>query len=123
MKRLTRIDIIKETVDFYSQDPVNRRSIDEEEPEMCLYNSSNGKQCAFARYVEEPEDCIERKNASDLLEKKVITLKKGVRHLKEDLYFWNNLQYLHDDEENWTKTGLSTEGEGEVNRLLEKYKE
>ena len=43
-------DILKDTIDYYSEDPDNRRSIDEDG--NCMYTWGNNH-CAIGRYLKE----------------------------------------------------------------------
>lgn len=115
----TKIEIIKETVEYYSAD-VSRRSISYSG--KCMYNGPEGKQCAFARCAEAIDEEYEEWNANEVLENKGIeTLKPEYRHII-DVYFWNELQYLHDNCSNWDENGLTEDGKVFVKGLIHKYK-
>jgi len=104
----TYLDVINETVKYYSADPKNRRSLGEKG--NCLYNGPDGKQCAFARCAEPIDSKHEGEAAIGLL---IILgkdiLKPEYRHLEDEI-FWYKLQTLHDGDNFWTNAGLSKEG-------------
>jgi len=117
--RLTAVEIINETVEFYSAD-VTRRSV---ENGYCAYAGTKGRKCAYARCwrdgVWKPE-----------YEGKAVT--NGLLPLPDELVeerykghsngFWDELQNLHDLSINWNSNGLSNCGKENVRILLEKYK-
>ena len=72
-KQLTYLDVIEETIEYYSKD-VNRRS---QEPDgiRCLYNSPDGRQCAFARCAEHISFKFETGRAAILIKREGIQLK------------------------------------------------
>jgi hypothetical protein len=129
---MTKIDIILETVEFYSAD-TSRRSItvrDEKHPKSttCMYNSGDGRHCAVGRCMTE-EFKIEvlelNKNTTD-----VNGISEGRKSLDEVLQkkyhghnhgFWTNLQHLHDLELNWDSKGITARGLNEVKSLKQEY--
>ena len=115
----TYIDVINDTVAFYSKDPENRRSI---KNEVCLYNGPNGKQCAFARCAQPICKALEAHDADNLLEIKGFSiLKPEYRHLLNKS-FWQDLQVFHDDSFYWDSNGLSKHGKEHLERLKQIYK-
>ena len=116
----TYLDVIEETVAFYTED-VNRRSFDENN-DMCMYNGPDGKQCAFARCANEIDNYYEGQTASSVISAKGFgILKPEYRHLTNKL-FWYDLQNFHDDKANFNDTGLTDDGELVVENLINKYK-
>lgn len=120
----TKIEIIKETVEYYSAD-VSRRSIFVTELGLykCMYNSPDGKQCAFARCAE-PIDSKYESYSSDklLLEAGIKILKPEYRHIVNKS-FWHALQRLHDKHSHWGDRGLTEAGKTYVKKLMDKYKD
>lgn len=110
----TYIDVIEETVKYYSQDP-NLRSVDHKG--NCLYNGPDGKLCAFARYVENPKSLSEGLAVND----NIHCLKDEYTHL-DSIEFWDDLRNLHDLDGFWDHEGLSSVGLCEVNRLKNTWK-
>jgi hypothetical protein len=116
--RLTAVEIINETVEFYSED-TSRRSIG---PTMCLYNGSEGRKCAYSRcwmeavwkpeYEDEPVGYSLMSNPDELVE---------VRYRGQTIEFWSKLQTLHDVSRYWDKNGLTECGKEYVVLLLEQY--
>lgn len=128
MKSLSKLDIIEETVAYYSSD-VSRRSInisqweDGSERVDCVYHGDNGQRCAFSRCCKEEIDLstYEGTSAINVLER------LGNDVLKEDyqisdMSFWRDLQMLHDRDCNWDDNGLTEKGNAYVEELKEKYK-
>lgn len=119
----TKIEIINETVEFYST--VSNRSVNENK--SCLYFGTNGKKCAFSRCLK-PE--ITSKDISEgvEIEKCIVDGHKYDDYLKEEykghtIHFWNDIQALHDDGNNWNEdSGLSKLGIITVKILREVHK-
>ena len=125
---MTKIEIINETVAFYSEDP-KRRSVNQYG--ACVYNGENDTHCAVGRcFLTEIKDQGENYiynaevgigdfkhrdiNLDDLLEEKY----KG--HV---ILFWQKLQSFHDYDLNFNKTGLTDTGRKEVKNLLTLFAE
>lgn len=123
--RLSKLEILLETVDFYSKD-TSRRSYSHG---TCAYNGKNGTHCAFGRcllpkYQEQGDNLAN--NTTGILEFVRGTKKKVDEVLQEkyrghDSFFWRNIQRLHDETENWDASGITFEGEIAVNRIIESY--
>ena len=93
-------DILKDTIDYYNEDPANRRSVDKDG--NCMYTWGNNH-CAIGRYlkdeyqkeswidnnmsVNELSDYSDDMSIDCFLEKKAHGL---------DLDFWTRLQDMHD---------------------------
>jgi hypothetical protein len=130
--RKTAIEIIDETVAFYSED-VNRRAVvygkdaakargfsDEKieiaEPKLaaCMYHTNDGRQCAFGRCMVNPH---KHSNFFGPV-RELVGYKDNADHvLKEEyhghsLEFWGQLQRLHDINDHWNEFGLTKHGEG-----------
>lgn len=113
---MTKLDIIEETVNYYSID-ISRRSINNKG--VCMYNSPNGNHCAIGR-------CLLKKYKEQGTELKCNTLcvkslflhynKSTIDEILEEKYrghdisFWEDLQDLHDNDQYWCPTGLTKEG-------------
>lgn len=143
MTQLTKVQIIKQTVRFYSKDPVGRRSVGG--GSNCRYNSDEGQHCAVGR-------CLLGKyqRSGTSLKGNISTFKDFVfynvdlkaeqyrelemnttshhdavlqkKYRGHDMEFWGKLQALHDSPTYWTSTGLTTFGKQYVNKLISKYK-
>lgn len=110
MERKTALQILEETVQYYSED-TNRRSINKGST-MCMYKGENGNVCAYARcwkegvYKEEYElrgvktlSRLEGSQPDDLVKEE---------YQGHPVEFWYRIQNLHDSEYNWN----TEEGEG-----------
>lgn len=114
----TMMEILDDTVAYYSADPEGRRAADPE-TEVCCYRTEVGHMCAVGRYRD--------------FAFKVAAMREGLsvrilmREYGQDIFipeakghtalFWQDLQYLHDKSQRWTRTGLSTTGEREVHAI------
>lgn len=121
MKQLTALEIIDETVAFYSAD-TSRRSVNQG---TCVYQNSMGNQCAFGRCMT-PEDVIERINDTKPVEE-LADMGNSIDYLLQDKYqgqtvsFWEDVQRLHDNSNYWGENKISQLGEGAVTHLKKKY--
>ena len=122
---MTKIDIINETVAFYSAD-VKRRSLNEKED--CSYNGKNGTHCAVGRcLLPIYHDLGDKLPSNDWDFEGLFTANKCKDHnemLQEqyrghDLFFWNSLQSLHDTKNYWDAIGLTVAGEQYLQQLLD----
>ena len=115
---LTKAEIIKQTAEYYAENPLERRSLD---GYSCVYNNTTGKKCAFAFWCKDPTTLIEKESADWQIDKFGIGILKDEAQI-EDKEFWNDVQEFHDYSLNWTAKGLSDSGESTYKILLEKYK-
>lgn len=111
------LNLLNETVDFYSED-VSRRAIDAEG--SCMYNTEDEKQCAVGRCL--TDEAIGKFGTvrADVFGLLKAAKKEGYTFLDEilkeeyrgfNIDFWFQLQRLHDIELYWQKgTGLTKEG-------------
>ena len=101
------LKILKDTRDYYSKDPANRRSMSEDG--QCMYTWGDNH-CAVGRYLE-PEHQHEswdwnNDSITDICEAGESynidwVLRDDVHGL--DSEFWRDLQSFHDDENNWLR--------------------
>lgn len=111
MVQKTMLEILDETVAYYSED-LSRRGINSEG--LCVYEAE-GRYCAVGRCLIDPKKFQEAiKNAGSATA--IIYLKEknlfNDSMFKEEyrghpIKFWRNLQTLHDTKEFWVKGGLS----------------
>ena len=136
------IKILKETRDWYAEDPDGRRSLDEDG--QCMYTWGDSH-CAVGRYMREEyqDESFSENNesvhqlcehAEDMGEDDFSidwVLRKEVRGL--DVDFWRDLQELHDSNSYWITEkstnlenlpkGISPDGIAKYNSLLNKIEE
>ena len=103
-------DILKDTVDYYREDPQSRRAVNESGD--CLYTTDDGRHCAIGRYMRPEFLDIEWKEnngvgVNGLSSYVDYYLKHEVRGL--DMDFWRDLQDIHDVVGNWYRGALYTE--------------
>lgn len=113
----TKLEIIEETVNHYSED-TSRRAFN---GSGCEYLMEDGRNCAVGRYFTEDGlfnfgDCI------TCFDYDMIPYLKEEYRI-DDYYFWCNLQELHDTTKFWDKNGLTEEGRTKVKELKLLYKE
>ena len=119
-------DILKDTVDYYREDPVNRRCLDDDG--NCMYTWGDNH-CAVGRYLKpeyQKENWIENSmSVTELseysddysIDQFIVDKAHGV-----DLQFWRDLQDIHDivgyweeydeHEDGRRKYGLTDRGKG-----------
>lgn len=119
MKRLTKIQIIDETVEYYSK---NSRAIVDG---SCQYLTDYGTMCAHSRCLtdEGRKKVLHRDNTGAAFE--------TIEELGDDIHkeeyrghdggFWDEIQHIHDGQHNWVKNELSITGKGYVNSLKKRY--
>lgn len=121
---MTKLEIIEETVEYYSEDVSRRSTI--ENGSICRYINHKGQNCAFSRILTEEGKRVANEYEGDvaisLLGKDVIKekhFKDGYYH-KPDL-FYSDLQNLHDLSNYWDEDGLTKNGKLYVKELKEIY--
>ncbi len=123
MKQLSKLEILNETVDFYSADP-KRRSYSV--VDGCTYNSEDGTHCAVGRCLlpeyHELGTYLKGNNAtiSTLVEYNGNDFDALLQeqYRGHEMEFWKRLQILHDSPENWDKSGITFDGELAVNKII-----
>lgn len=140
MKKITYSELLEETVQYYSEDPENKRGLNHYA--NCSYKTEDGKMCAVGRCIIHPElfqkagagdftnllEYIPYRDFEDLTEEDIQHLGDGhqgkiskilkpeYKHLTEHR-FWDSLQHLHDSNSFWDKNGLTIKGEIKVDNL------
>lgn len=126
VERLTKLEILNETISFYGEDP-KRRAINfhEEDGNTCLYNTNDGRHCAVGRCFTDEikalgESFKENKmtSADNLNDLESLLQDKYKGH---EVRFWHELQKLHDECSYWGDKGLSIVGEVRVNSIKEQF--
>lgn len=106
-----RLEFLNDTVNYYSED-VTRRAVDCYE--ICVYFDETTKnKCAIGRFIDENIlkskiqlfGSVARNEIFELLPKNIQELEK--RFLME-------MQFLHDNSDNWNENGLSEQGKHQV---------
>lgn len=119
-KRLTAVEIIKETAEYYGVDPVARRSQDKLN-RSCRYLFKNGNKCAYSRCWKEGvyETSFEGRSANGLgLNPDDLVMDRYKGH---NISFWLALQRLHDASIHWDASGLTSEGKQYLIKLIKQY--
>jgi len=142
----TKLEIIQETVKFYGDDPSRRAVIQSSETASgyaCVYfDPKTGNKCAFGRCANLDAQIfatapflrtVPLREKADWV-RALVDGSKGAEYANKelnkillpeyrghDLEFWSAIQYFHDCDEHFTKTGLSELGKLELENLI-KYR-
>lgn len=113
----TKLEIIEETVNYYSED-TSRRAFN---GSGCEYLMEDGRNCAVGR-------CFTEDGLSNFGNCRTCFDYDMIPYLKEeyridDYDFWCDLQELHDTNAFWNDNGLTKGGEAKVKGLKLLYKE
>lgn len=127
IKPLTKLQILKETKDYYSEDPKRRAAT----KTRCKYATNDGRYCAVGRCFILPELIEEALDGKAINICSLISMNMGEDNFQENLHpqyrghgsaFWLDLQGFHDDNDYWSSIGLTEAGEEEYERLVNMYK-
>lgn len=131
----TKIQIIDETVEYYSADPKRRATTKGAlGRNLCIYLAEDGRTCAFSRCMIEP---LRAKNMAapcdmliDMLTRKHVerneVVPTGILKPEYDGYtisFWLGIQGLHDNVDYWDDKGMTGIGKMRVETMKETYKD
>jgi hypothetical protein len=122
--KLTKIEIINETFEFYSKNP-QLRSVGAYGG-MCSYNGGGGKHCAVGRCLlkkYQKQGSKLKRNTSDLysfLDEHDLDINSMLqpKYRGHGMSFWRDLQSLHDTHSNWYDNGITELGRKEVETLI-----
>src|SRR5688572_1556530 len=115
---MNRLEIIEETVKYYSED-ITRRAITEKGG--CDYLTYEGKMCAVGRCMINPQPFYAGVTILNL-ESPLETLLKP-EYRGHPIEFWAELQRLHDTRHYWYDQGLSNDGLFYLKKLKERWNE
>jgi hypothetical protein len=105
-------EVLEDTINYYSVDPVNRRSSFNNES----FYYKNGNSCAVGRYIIDVKNFIKINEIYNTDPVKSLFESFGFDILKNevsdlvDIKFWNLIQSLHDTSDYWNDNGLSELG-------------
>lgn len=117
----TKLDIIKETFDYYNTDPSRRAKING----RCAYLNSDGNMCAFGRCEISPP--MNENNGSDAVGNRFDDDEEAMNAaLKEEyrghsIKFWEELQSIHDSDYYWLTDKASEAGLSLYKSLVANY--
>lgn len=126
MEKLSKLEILNETIAFYNAD-VNRRSKTEEG--YCAFNGKNGTHCAIGRCMIPEIRKQGEKLIGNGLNFQTVALKNKLttdtileeRYRGHELAFWKKLQGLHDSNVFWDNAGITAEGEIYANEICKLF--
>ncbi len=115
----TKLQIIDETVKYYSSDP-RKRAVTQG---LCEYLTSDGRKCAMGRCCRNPGSLLQG-TSYDIFKKygdetQKIFFPRYQGHGEE---FWSELQSWHDNLGNWNDEGLTKEGINAALMLKQNWK-
>lgn len=122
MQQKSMLEILEETVQYYSED-VRQRGV--EAREGCRYLIKKGNMCAVGRCMIEPTTQM-----SGRVQILYVNHRVGFANLENYLKpeyrghpvgFWSDLQSLHDGSDYWTTTGLTKKGKDRENKIRLKF--
>ena len=106
-----QLEFIKTELGHYITDPSKRSSYGN----YCFYRNANGNKCVIGKQIPN-EKYIDRLEGYSVGATEIFSLlPESVQHLGRP--FLQECQYIHDNEDNWTDTGLSEEGELALSNL------
>ena len=126
----TKIEIIEETYNYYSEDVSRRAYVGED---GCSYLTEDGRMCAFGRCCKNPGEIQELlKISSDpthgsYMINKLVEHKKTIEDVLKEEYkghtvlFWRALQGFHDSILNWNEKGITEWGLKRYEELKKEY--
>lgn len=125
MRKLTKVEIIDETVEYYNKFP-ERRGISERTG-SCVYQVEENpqQQCALGR-------CFLAKTRKKLTGRSTCAFALGEGYINKNLKkkyqghslgFWLDLQSLHDTVMYWSKDGITEVGRRKAAALKEDYRD
>jgi len=111
----TKRTIIEETVEYYSEHPRGVTVVGH-----CEY-AVNGTHCAVGRCLIDPVEFQKVVGSSSI--KKSMRLDENLKpeYRGHEIGFWKNLQMFHDNSFNWEEGGLTEDGRGIFESLLERW--
>lgn len=109
----TKLEILEETVAFYSEDTSRRAIMDG----TCRYLTDDGKRCAYGR-------CLIPEKYTPKWENKSCYAIHNDENLQEEyrghsISFWEHIQSLHDNLNYWNNEGLTKSGVYRVHEIKE----
>lgn len=123
--RQKRREFLDDTVMYYSAD-VSRRAVvaidgpkDGEPKSACKYRTSDGRKCAVGRHVHDDAYDI-------LMEGHSINTEAMKKYLPEKILslgidFLQEIQQLHDCDDNWNDKGISLQGKTVAETMMSQY--
>lgn len=113
----TKLEIIDETVAFYSAD-TSRRAVNRK---GCEYIAKDGRMCALGRCAQAPSELDDNMFAREVLrahEDEEVFKPEYQGHSPD---FWSDVQELHDEATHWDTAGITSFGRAFVEVLKMKY--
>lgn len=107
-----QLNFIETELGYYIADPSKRST----NGSYCFYKHANGNKCVIGKHIPEDKYTDKLENGYSVGNIEIWELlPKSIQQLGKP--FLQECQYIHDNEDNWTDTGLSEEGELAVSNL------
>ena len=108
-----QLKFIETELGYYIADPSKRSS----DGTYCLYrNAFNGNKCVIGKQIPNEKYTDRLEDGYSVGSPEIFSLlPESIQQLGKP--FLQECQYIHDNEDNWTDTGLSEEGELELSNL------
>lgn len=114
----TKLEIIEETVAYYSED-VRRRAA-KGGSDCQYYDNETGAMCAVGRCMTNPKEYAGVViNAEDLIAENPQVLK--AEYQGHEAEFWEDIQHLHDSHWYWSDEGITERGLRRVEQTKERW--
>lgn len=121
-QRQRMLEVLNETVEYYSEDTSRRAVVRVGSSRTCEYLTSDGRMCAVGRCIIDPENVPSVGDGNNTFYfgvKDRITFKPEYQGLPDD--FWAELQELHDSESCWDESGITSYGKEVMYDLCDRF--
>jgi len=112
-----KLNLLQETVDYYSEDTSRRAVItdlhDEEEQSICKYYHK-GNMCAVGRCLDDPKKYEKEFCGVNSIIRKYTQKAFKKEYQGFNVALWDKIQRLHDTPCNWDESGLTERGKFNV---------
>jgi hypothetical protein len=107
-----QLEFIKTELGHYIADPSKRSSYGN----YCFYKNANGNKCVIGKQIPNEKYTDKLEDGYSVDSPEIFSLlPESIQQLGKP--FLQECQYIHDNEDNWTDTGLSKEGELALSNL------
>lgn len=117
-----RKEFLDDTWQYYAED-ISRRAVEgiigNVAKSSCKYKTSDGRKCSIGRHI--PDDVYDPIIEGNSIIGGMVTKRIPSNILELGIEFLQEIQQLHDCDDNWYKLGLSSLGEENVGRIMDIY--
>lgn len=115
-----RKSFLEDTIKFYSEDTSRRAVREKGSVPKCVYRLNQEgliKKCAIGRHIRDEDYNPEIESPSGILTNLLAQEVLPIRVSQLGLEFLQNIQRLHDEDENWNESGISELGHQTVKEI------